>query len=97
MTYDELVELDEKRLNALDLMIRQKEKIAQVKSKSLSVGDLVWKVIFPMDKKNRAYGKWAPKWKIPFQIFNCYSINAYSIEEVRAITRIITINDKYLK
>ncbi|XP_057432184.1 uncharacterized protein LOC130724933 [Lotus japonicus] len=102
MMYDELIELDEERLNALEVMIRQKERITKsynkkVKFKAFSVGDLVWKVILPMDKKDRAYGKWAPKWEGPFKVIKCYSNNAYSIEEIGTIARILTINGKYLK
>lgn len=54
--YNELVELDEERLNSLELMIRQKERITKsynkkVKPKSFNIGDLVWKVILLMIKK----------------------------------------------
>ncbi|XP_045821947.1 uncharacterized protein LOC123914819 [Trifolium pratense] len=47
---DELTDVDEERLQALDALIRQKERIAKsynkrVKSKLFDVGDLVWKVI----------------------------------------------------
>ncbi|KAK2397321.1 hypothetical protein QL285_058904 [Trifolium repens] len=45
MMMDELVDLDEERLRALDVLIRQKERIAKiynkkVKSKVFDVGDL---------------------------------------------------------
>jgi len=65
MILDELVDLDEERLMALDVLIRQKERVAKaynkkVKSKLFAQRDLVWKVILPMDKKNRILGKWSP-------------------------------------
>ncbi|XP_045795174.1 uncharacterized protein LOC123889733 [Trifolium pratense] len=60
---DELTDVDEERLQALDALIRQKERIARaynkrVKSKLFGVGDLVWKVILPMDRRDRVFGKW---------------------------------------
>ena len=65
MILDELVDLDEERLMALDILTRQKERVAKaynkkVKSKLFAQGDLVFKVILPMDKKNRVLGKWSP-------------------------------------
>lgn len=33
----------------------------KVKVKSFSNGDLVWKVILRMDRKDRTLGKWSPK------------------------------------
>ena len=67
MVLDEMVDLDEERLKALDILMRQKERIAKfynkkVKSKTFDVDDFVWKVILPMDKRNKALGKWAPGW-----------------------------------
>ena len=63
--FDELNKLEEERLSALERLIRQKESIAQsyncrVKLKLFNVGDLVWKVILPIDKKSRTLGKWSP-------------------------------------
>lgn len=51
---DKIVDLDEERLNALELMRRQKKRIQKVynkkvKIKTFSTEDLVWKVIIPMD------------------------------------------------
>jgi hypothetical protein len=71
MMLDELVDLYEERLNALELLKRQKKRIEisynkKVKVKSFTPEDLVWKVILPMDRKDRALGKWSPKWEGPF-------------------------------
>jgi hypothetical protein len=71
MMMDELVDLDEERLRALDLIKRQKERVEKfynkkVKFKTFLIGDLVWKVILPMDRKDRLMGKWSPKWEGPF-------------------------------
>lgn len=73
MMLDELVDLDEERLSALELLKRQKNRVEKyynkrVKVKLFSTGDLVWKVILPMDRKDRAFGKWSHKWEGPFQV-----------------------------
>ncbi|XP_039686950.1 uncharacterized protein [Medicago truncatula] len=102
MVIDELTDLDEERLTALEVLARQKEKVAKaynkkVKSKFFAQGDLVWKVILPMDKKDRALGKWSPGWEGPWQILRVFSNNAYEIEELNDDRRILRINGKYLK
>ncbi|KAK2389329.1 hypothetical protein QL285_062925 [Trifolium repens] len=102
MMSDELVDLDEERLSALEILARQKEKVARaynkkVKSKSFNIGDLVWKVILPMDKKDRVLGKWSPNWEGPFKVVQVYSNGAYEIEELTPEKRTLGINGKYLK
>jgi hypothetical protein len=56
MMSDELVNLDEERPSALEVLTKQKERVSKVynkkvKCKSFNIGELVWKVILPMDKK----------------------------------------------
>jgi len=102
MMLDELVDLDEERWTALEVLAKQKERVAKaynkkVKSKLFVQGDLVWKVIFPMDKKNGFLGKWSPSWEGPWQILRVFSNNAYEIEELNDDQRILRINGKYLK
>ncbi|CAJ2657404.1 unnamed protein product [Trifolium pratense] len=99
---DELTDVDEERLQALDALIRQKERIAKaynkrVKSKLFDVGDLVWKVILPMDRRDRVFGKWSPNWEGPFKISQVLSNGAYEIEELTPEKRSVNMNDKYLK
>src|SRR6266487_2306422 len=102
MMLDELVDLDEERIRALERLTQQKEKIAKVynekvKSKTFNIGDLVWKTILPMDRKDRILGKWSPNWEGPFKISQIYSNGAYEIEELTSERRILNINGKYLK
>ncbi|KAK2410042.1 hypothetical protein QL285_045433 [Trifolium repens] len=102
MMSDELVDLDEERLNALEVLTKQKERVSKaynkkVKSKSFSIGELVWKVILPMDKKDSVLGKWSPNWEGPFEIVQVYSNGAYEIEELTPEKRTLGINGKYLK
>lgn len=44
--------------------------------------DLVWKVILPMDKKDRTLGKWSLNWEEPFRIMQAFTNNAYEVEEL---------------
>ncbi|XP_057443613.1 uncharacterized protein LOC130735721 [Lotus japonicus] len=102
MMPDELVNLDEDRILALDILTRQKNRIAKaynkkVRNRSFIVGDYVWKVILPVDKNDRAYGKWAPNWEGPFKVEKILSNNAYSVKELNGQSRRVTINGKYLK
>jgi len=102
MVLDELVDLDEERLKTLDVLMRQKERTTKfynkkVKSKNFDVNDLVWKFIFPMDKRNKTLGKWAPGWEGPWKILGIFSNNAYEIEELNDDNRVMRINGKYLK
>ena len=102
MMSDELIDLDEERLSALEVLTKQKERVAKaynkrVKSKSFNIGELVWKVILPMDKKDRILGKWSPNWEGPFKIIQVYSNGAYEIEELTPEKRTLGINGKYLK
>ncbi|XP_050900708.1 uncharacterized protein LOC127107460 [Lathyrus oleraceus] len=87
MMLDEIVDLDEEGMVALDVLIRQKERVARaynkkVKVKTFSIGDLVWKVIFPTDQRDRTLGKWYPNWESPFWMIQAFSNNAYEIEEL---------------
>ncbi|XP_057452530.1 uncharacterized protein LOC130744354 [Lotus japonicus] len=99
---DELVDLDEESLLALDVLTRQKERIARaynkkVRFKSFVVGDFVWKVILPMDKKDKHFDKWAPCWEGPFKVEKIFSNNVYEIRELGNHSRVLAINGKYLK
>ena len=99
---DELVDLDEERLQALDVLIRQKERVAKaynkkVKYKAFNLGDLVWKVILPVDRKDRVFGKQSPHWEGPFKIVQVFSNGAYEIQELTPEQRSVNINGKYLK
>lgn len=99
---NELVDLDEERLNALMLLRMQKKRVEKaynkkVKVKLFSTNDLVWKVILPMDRKDRTLGKWSPKWEGPFQVIHIFSNGAYEIEEFNEDKRILRVNGKYLK
>ncbi|XP_050876266.1 uncharacterized protein LOC127079962 [Lathyrus oleraceus] len=99
---EELVDVDEERMLALDSLQRQKEKVSRtynkkVKGKVFAVDDLVWRVILPMDRNDRVLGKWSPNWEEPFKVLQAFSNNAYEVEELAPDRRILRVNGKYLK
>lgn len=100
--FDELVNLNEERLVAMETLARQKERVAKVynikvKTKTFAVDDCVWKVILPMDRRERTLGKWSLKWEGPFQIIRTFTNNTYEIHELGMDKRILRVNGKYLK
>ena len=62
-----------------------------------SEGDLVWKMVLPMEKKSHVYRKWSPTWDGPYWIDKVYSRNTYKIVNIGIHQRIPLINGKYLK
>ncbi|XP_050897750.1 uncharacterized protein LOC127104611 [Lathyrus oleraceus] len=102
MMVDDLVDLDEERLVSLNVLIRQKKRVAKaynkkVKSKVFTADGYIWKVILPTDRRDKALGKWSPNWEGPFRISQVFSNNAYEIEELSPDSRILRVNGKYLK
>lgn len=64
----ELEELDEARLDVLDHLQAQKNRVAKaynkkVKPETFGKNYLVWKAILPLDHKDPKYGKWSPNWE----------------------------------
>jgi len=102
MVLDELVDLDEERLRALDVLTRQNERIAKsynkkVKPKTFVTNDLVWKVILHMDRRDQILGKLSPSWEGTWKILKVFSNNVYEVEELADDNRIMRINGKYVK
>ncbi|CAL2229164.1 unnamed protein product [Prunus armeniaca] len=82
----ELDDLDEVRLDALDKLKAQKETVARAyakrtKAKSFRVGDLVWKTILPIGSKDPKFGKWSPTWEGPFLIHQILRKGAYKLSD----------------
>ncbi|GKV41603.1 hypothetical protein SLEP1_g49110 [Rubroshorea leprosula] len=98
----ELEDLEDTRLTALDRLQVQKFKIAKsynkrVKGKNLAVGDLVWKAILPLGKKDPRFGKWSPNWERPFRIHEVLRGGAYWLESLDGELYPKKINGIYLK
>jgi hypothetical protein len=66
----------------------EKEKIKVAKAynkhameKSFQVGDLVWKMIYPLGTRSGKFGKWSPSWEGPFRVIWVVSGIAYFVED----------------
>jgi hypothetical protein len=60
-----LDDIDEQQIAALNSIMIQKKKVAlaynkRIKTRSFSVGDMVWKVILPPGTNDHFLGKWSP-------------------------------------
>ena len=67
---DNIDEVADKRLAALNAIERDKLRVARaynkkVKLKNFQVGDLVWKVILPIGSRDRKFRKWSLSWEGP--------------------------------
>ena len=87
MMYDTLVYVEEHSLATLDTLFRKKEQVAMAYNRRVNVKvfvseDMIWKVRFPMDRRDRVLGKWSRNWEGPFRVLHVFSNNAYEIEEL---------------
>ena len=69
----ELKLVDDRRIQAFNNMLIQKNKVAQtynerIKRKSFEVGEFVWKIILSVGSKDKELGKWSPNWEGPFKV-----------------------------
>nr|ABA97489.1 retrotransposon protein, putative, unclassified [Oryza sativa Japonica Group] len=70
---DNLDEVIDKRLKALEEIEKEKKRVAKaynkrVKAKLFQVGDLVWKTILPLGTRSKEFGKWSPSWEGPYRV-----------------------------
>ena len=78
----ELESRNDRRIQAFNYMLIQKNKVAQtynkrIKRKSFEVGELVWKIILLVGSKDKELRKWSPNWKGPFKVHQLLPRNAY--------------------
>jgi hypothetical protein len=101
--YREIDGLEESRIDALNNMQAQKKRLERiynkrVHEKSFAIGDLVWKLILPIDGRNKGrFGKWSPNWEGPFRVLKVLRGGAYHLESLLGVSHERTINGKYLK
>ena len=81
-TMMELEALDGKRLQELDHIMIQKKKVVRaynkrVRRNSFEEGELIWKVVLPINAKDRELGKWYPNWEGPFKVYQVLPKNAH--------------------
>ena len=98
----EIEELDEVRLAALDHLQAQKKTVARaynkrVKIKNFGEGDLVWKAILPFGSKDPRFGKWSPNWEGPFLISKVLGKGAYQLQDLDSQSHSNPINGRFLK
>ncbi|KAK4357499.1 hypothetical protein RND71_023109 [Anisodus tanguticus] len=68
-----------------------------VKPKRFTEGDLVWKTVLPLGKKDRKFGKWLENWEGPFVVSQRIAGNAYRLMDMHDEELDRNVNDKYLK
>ena len=84
---DELEDLASHRLKALINVEANKARISRwydkkIKAKTFEQGELVWKLILPIETKSLKFGKWSPTWEGPFRVNRCILGNAYILERL---------------
>jgi hypothetical protein len=99
---DELEDLHQIRLRALENIEKNKMRVAKyynkkVKVKQFAEGDLVWKALLPIGSKDRAFGKWSPNWEGPLRVWKCVPGNAYILKTLLGEEFTRAINGRFLK
>ncbi len=99
---DNLDEVIDKRLKALEEIEKEKKRVAKaynkrVKAKLFQVGNLVWKTILPLGTRSREFGKWSPSWEDPYRVCDIVRGNTYFLETLQRKPFQRAINGKYLK
>ena len=99
---DELEDLASHWLRALINVEANKARVARwydkkVKIKNFAQGDLVWKLILPIESKDSKFGKWSPTWEGPYKINRCVPGNACILETLEGEEFLRALIGKYLK
>jgi hypothetical protein len=99
---DNIDEVTDKRLEALEAIEKDKRRVARaynkiVKAKSFQVGDLVWKTILPIGSKSNKFGKRSPSWEGPYKVVRVCSGNSYVVESLQGQQLPRALNGRYLK
>ena len=98
----ELKSADDRRIQAFNYMLIQKNNVAQtynkrIKRKSFEVRELVWKIILLVGSKEKELGKWSPNWEGPFKVYQVLPRNAYWLANLQGEPHKRFINGRYLK
>ena len=98
----ELESSNDRRIQAFNCMLIQKNKVAQtynkrIKSKIFEEGEFVWKIILPVGSKDKELGKWSPNWEGCFKVHQVLPGNAYWLANLQGEPHKRFINEKYLK
>ncbi|XP_040364525.1 uncharacterized protein LOC121050040 [Rosa chinensis] len=95
-------DLSDKRLEALDNLVMEKQRIARAYDKrtrgpSYKAGELVWKAIFPLGEKLTGRGKWTPRWEGPFVVHRILERREFHLKDLDGDLHRNPINDRFLK
>jgi hypothetical protein len=96
---DNIDELTDKRMEALEEIEKDKRRVARaynkkVKAKTFQVGDLVWKMILPIGSKSN---EWPTSWEGPYKVVRVCSENSYIVETLQGQRLPMALNGRYLK
>ena len=69
----------------------------RVRRKNFEEGELVWKVVIPIDSKERELGKWSLNWEGPFKVHQVLLGNNYWLSSLEGESHKRFMNGKYLK
>jgi hypothetical protein len=64
--------------------------------KSFQVGDLVWKMILPLETRSGKFGKSLPSWEGLVRVIQVVPRNAYFMEDIEGHSLPKALNGKYL-
>jgi hypothetical protein len=84
---DRLDEVLDHRVKALGEIERDKLRVSRaynkrVKEKLFQVGDLVWKMILPIETRSNKFMKWSPNWEGLYRIEEVILGNSYMVQSV---------------
>jgi hypothetical protein len=99
---DNIDELTNKRMRVLKEIEKDKTRVAEayikkLRPKSFQVGELVWKTILPLGRKDIKFRKWSPSWEGPYKIIKVLVGNSYMMESLQGTCLPRALNGQYLK
>ncbi|XP_040369505.1 uncharacterized protein LOC121051331 [Rosa chinensis] len=99
---EEHEDLSEKRLEALDSLVMEKQRVARAydkrtRGRNYSEGELVWKAVLPLGEKLDGRGKWTPRWEGPYIIYKILGKGAFHLKDRDGDVHHNPINGRYLK
>ncbi|XP_062017746.1 uncharacterized protein LOC133734122 [Rosa rugosa] len=100
--WQEHEDLSDKRLEALDSLVMEKQHIARAYDKrtrgcSYKEGELVWKAILPLGEKLTSRGKWTPRWERPFVVHRILERGVFHLKYLDSDLHRNPINGRFLK
>ncbi|XP_024171492.1 uncharacterized protein LOC112177435 [Rosa chinensis] len=100
--WQEHEDLSEKRLEALDSLVMEKQRVARAydkrtRGRNYSEGELVWKAVLPLGEKLDGRGKWTPRWEGPYIIHKILGKGAFHLKDLDGDVHHNPINGRYLK